>query len=83
LLLGVKGEQKCPPRRQRPSSWINAQRGKHSEKPTEVYDLIETMYPALPKLELFARKRRQGWTAWGRMEPESGVASESRSPLFR
>jgi N6-adenosine-specific RNA methylase IME4 len=74
LLLGVKGEHMCPPKGQRPSSWINAQRGKHSEKPAAVYDLIETMYPTLPKLELFARKRRQGWTAWGRMEPESGVA---------
>jgi N6-adenosine-specific RNA methylase IME4 len=65
LLLGVKGAQMCPPKAQRPSSWINAKRGKHSEKPAAVYDLIETMYPTLPKLELFARKRRQGWTAWG------------------
>jgi N6-adenosine-specific RNA methylase IME4 len=23
------------------------------------------MYPALPKLELFARQRRPGWDVWG------------------
>jgi N6-adenosine-specific RNA methylase IME4 len=27
--------------------------------------LIEAMYPALPKLELFARQRRPGWDVWG------------------
>jgi len=27
--------------------------------------VIERMYPALPKLELFACGRREGWSAWG------------------
>jgi len=27
--------------------------------------MIERMYPALPKLELFTRGRREGWRAWG------------------
>jgi hypothetical protein len=25
---------------------------------------IEQMYPDLPKIELFARSRRDGWTSW-------------------
>ncbi len=36
----------------------------HSEKPDEVYRRIERLYPA-PRLELFARKPREGWTVWG------------------
>jgi N6-adenosine-specific RNA methylase IME4 len=28
--------------------------------------MIERMYLALPKLELFARGWREGWRAWGK-----------------
>jgi N6-adenosine-specific RNA methylase IME4 len=34
-------------------------------KPDEAYELIERMYPTLPKIELFARQNRPGWVAWG------------------
>jgi N6-adenosine-specific RNA methylase IME4 len=37
---------------------------KHSEKPEEVRRRIERLYPG-PYLELFARKKRDGWTIWG------------------
>lgn len=37
---------------------------KHSEKPHEFYEIIETLYQG-PKVELFARNKREGWTAWG------------------
>lgn len=36
----------------------------HSRKPDETYDRIER-YCAGPRLELFARTQRPGWTAWG------------------
>jgi N6-adenosine-specific RNA methylase IME4 len=42
--------------------------GKHSEKPDEVYRRIERLYPG-PRLELFARKPRKGWTVWGNEVP--------------
>jgi hypothetical protein len=43
-----------------------AQRGvRHSRKPDEAYEMIERMYPELPKIELFARQARAGWAAWG------------------
>ena len=35
--------------------------GRHSEKPVEIYGIIERMYP-----ELFARQARPGWAAWGK-----------------
>lgn len=41
------------------------ERGKHSEKPEKFYEIIETLYPHGRRLELFARKRRPGWDAWG------------------
>lgn len=39
--------------------------GRHSEKPPESYDRIERLYPGRRYVELFARKRRAGWAAWG------------------
>ena len=38
----------------------------HSRKPTEVYDLIERIYPGTKYLELFLRgEARPGWVGWG------------------
>jgi N6-adenosine-specific RNA methylase IME4 len=45
-------------------SWIEAPRGRHSEKPGEVREMIERASPG-PRLELFARKVVPGWFAWG------------------
>ena len=36
----------------------------HSAKPDEIYKLIEVASPP-PRLEMFARRRRRGWTGWG------------------
>jgi N6-adenosine-specific RNA methylase IME4 len=45
---------------------IMAPRREHSRKPYEAYELIERMFPTLPKIELFARGApRWGWTVWG------------------
>ena len=38
---------------------------KHSEKPEEFYEIIESMYDHGRKLELFARKSRPGWDCDG------------------
>lgn len=37
----------------------------HSRKPEEVQTRIETLYPNASRVELFARRLRPGWTAWG------------------
>lgn len=37
----------------------------HSRKPHIVYDMLEDMFPDVPKLELFARNHRAGWDCWG------------------
>ncbi len=37
---------------------------RHSAKPAEMYDLIETRSEG-PYIELFARNKRPGWNSWG------------------
>lgn len=38
---------------------------KHSKKPEAAYLMLEAMFPAAHKIELFARNERQGWDCWG------------------
>lgn len=44
---------------------VQVKRTRHSEKPEAVRERIEKMFPQQCKIELFARKRYQGWDAWG------------------
>lgn len=44
---------------------VRVPRGEHSEKPPEVLGAIEKMFPTQDRIELFARKKTQGWSAWG------------------
>lgn len=47
------------------SSAINSRREKHSQKPIEIRDRIVELFGDLPRIELFARERVDGWDAWG------------------
>lgn len=44
---------------------VSVERGAHSRKPDEVRRRIDAMFPSARKIELFARARTEGWTAWG------------------
>jgi N6-adenosine-specific RNA methylase IME4 len=76
LLLATRGQVPVPDPDQRPDSVIEAARREHSQKPDEAYRLIETAWPHLSKLELFARTSRPGWAAWGNQLDPSSTASE-------
>lgn len=65
LLIATRGKFPAPPPKVRPDSVLEAPVGKHSEKPVEAYERIEKMYPSLPKIEMFSRAPREGWSAWG------------------
>lgn len=65
LLIGRRGKIETPSTDVRPPSVIASPRGRHSAKPVEVHEIIERMYPDKRKIELFARRRRPGWAAWG------------------
>jgi N6-adenosine-specific RNA methylase IME4 len=65
MLIGRRGNFPPPPNGSRPRSIIRAKAGRHSAKPTLVYELLERAYPAARKVELYARITRPGWTSWG------------------
>lgn len=46
---------------------------RHSKKPDEVRDRIVRLMGDLPRIELFARQRAEGWDAWGN-EIESDIS---------
>jgi N6-adenosine-specific RNA methylase IME4 len=81
LLIGKRGIGIVPDPSTLSSSVISAPRREHSRKPDEVYDLIERMYPELPKIELFARQARPGWDVWGN-EVRMDTAPDDEIPDF-
>lgn len=64
---------------------VLAPRRAHSEKPDEVHDRIERLHGDVPRLEMFARTRRPGWSAFGN-EVDADVAlvvpSAMRAPFI-
>jgi N6-adenosine-specific RNA methylase IME4 len=45
---------------------IEAVRAAHSAKPFAFHEMIESMFPTLPRLEMFARGEAfAGWERWG------------------
>jgi N6-adenosine-specific RNA methylase IME4 len=44
---------------------VRTRRRSHSEKPIEVIQAIEKMFPTQERIELFARRKTKGWSAWG------------------
>lgn len=62
-LLGIKGK----PKRINGDvhSIIYAPIDKHSKKPKEVRDRIIRLVGDLPRVELFARQKVEGWDSWG------------------
>ena len=66
LLIGTRGKIPAPGQGTQLDSVIAASIGEHSAKPGAFTEMIERLYPTLPKIELFARgKPRPGWDTWG------------------
>jgi N6-adenosine-specific RNA methylase IME4 len=71
LLFGVRGKNArtlAPGRSQ--VNLLATRKREHSRKPDEIYPIIEACSPG-PRLELFARGERPGWTVWGNEAAES------------
>lgn len=65
LLFGTRGKNArtlAPGRRQ--VNYLESRKREHSRKPDEQYEVIEACSPG-PRIELFSRGQRAGWTAWG------------------
>ena len=65
LLIGTKGNVPAPAMGTQPPSVIELPVGKHSEKPYMFGDMIEALFPTTPKVELFCRTPRKGWSSYG------------------
>ncbi len=50
-------------------NYLGTRKREHSRKPDELYGIIEACSPG-PRLELFARGARSGWTVWGNQAAE-------------
>lgn len=46
-------------------SYVESQRLKHSKKPDKVRTQIVELLGDLPRIELFARQKTEGWDVWG------------------
>lgn len=66
MILGVRKATKPGARDVR--SYFVAPVREHSRKPDEQYEIAERL-GAAPRIELFARARREGWEAWGDQAP--------------
>ena len=62
-LLAVKGKPKRIVKNIK--QLVIAERKRHSEKPEEVANRIVDLMGDLPRIELFARNKRDGWDVWG------------------
>jgi len=65
VLFGVKGKNaRTEAAGRRQVNYLATQKREHSRKPDEFYDIVEACSKG-PRLELFARGTRKGWSAWG------------------
>ena len=64
LLLGRKGKMPKDKKRIDSTWWQIKRQQKHSKKPEFFQDLIETVSDS-PRLEMFARRERDGWDVFG------------------
>jgi N6-adenosine-specific RNA methylase IME4 len=64
-LIGKKGKIPSPRGARNIRQLVSVERGRHSEKPAEVRQRIEEMFPSQSKIELFARSAPKGWHVFG------------------
>ena len=77
VLFGVRGKNaRTGPAGRRQVNLLGTRKREHSRKPDELYDLIEACSPG-PRLELFARGSRPGWTTWGDQAADYAIGWET------
>jgi site-specific DNA-methyltransferase (adenine-specific) len=80
VLFGYKGKLEMYPRRKAIPTVFQAKSPFHSAKPDEFYKMIEIF--GSPRIDLFARKKREGWEVWGN-EVESDIELFNQLPQTR
>lgn len=72
LMIATRGSLPTPLPENRPRSVLSYPYSAHSAKPHEFYDILNNMYPELPKIELFCRTPQPGWAVWGNQSAGNG-----------
>lgn len=68
--LCLMGRRGCLPRiNKNIRRLIDSPRSRHSEKPSETRNRIVDLFGDLPRVELFAREKKEGWDSWGNELP--------------
>lgn len=81
LLVGTRGNVPAPAMGDQAASVIDAPALKHSAKPECFLELIERLYPGIPKIELNRRGApRPGWDAWGNEAEHQDRNPAGRTP---
>lgn len=65
LLVATRGRFPCPKPTLFPTSIIPGKQREHSRKPEWPLDRVDDRLPDMRKLEMFARRPRNGWAVWG------------------
>lgn len=71
-LLATKGKMLKYKKTNNLYQLVDAERTSHSTKPYEVRNRVELLFGNLPRIELFARQKTEGWDVWGN-EVESDI----------
>lgn len=74
VLFGYKGKLEMYPKRKTIPTVFSAKSPYHSAKPDEFYSMVEVF--GEPRIDLFARKERDGWDVWGNEVESDIVLSE-------
>ena len=72
-LVFKKGKIPRPKGSTKEHQFLSEKRREHSQKPDTIRDRITKMFPTQKKIELFARRKVEGWDCWGN-EVESDIA---------
>lgn len=76
LLVGTIGSPGEPANKSIRSIFEGTVR-EHSSKPESIYDLAARMYPGAVKADVFSRRSRPGWEAWG---DQAGIFDGADAP---
>lgn len=68
-ILGIKGSMTKYKVNNKVRALVESPRTIHSKKPNEVRNRIADLFGDVPKIELFAREKVNGWDCWGNQAP--------------
>ena len=79
LLIGRRGEVAAPLPGTQPNTVYTERKTDHSVKPDFFAEQIERLFPDIAKIELFCRRPRKGWDAWGfeAKQPDEETVAET------